>query len=248
MSVPCLIDTGSMVSTIMESCFVQHFEPWGQEQLRSCSWLQLRAANGLSIPYIGYMELEVKLCGRIVTRCGVLVVRDPPGDLCSRVPGVLMMNVLGRCYQELFGHHGPALFNLSPVSNVPLLVFPHKILGTLVKDYIVSLLTGITDDRPITVSAYSQGTQVASSTVSEQIAALNLTALSEQGKVATLFSKYQMAFSEHDGDFVPVSSLTISQCLFLYGSDIAMYVLLSTRLLGPHVNQLLESQVIRDEL
>lgn len=114
--------------------------------------------------------------------------------------------------QELFGHHGPALFNLSPVSNAPLSVFPRQVLGTLVRVYVVSLLTGITDVRPITVSAYSQGTQVASSTVPEQIAALNLTALSEQGKVRNLLSKHQMVFSEHDGDFVPVSSLTISQC------------------------------------
>ncbi len=121
--VPCLIDTGSMVSTITESCFIQHFEPWGQERLRSCSWLQLRAANGLSIPYIGYMELDIDLCGRIVPRCGVLVVRDPPGGIRCRVPGVLGMNVLGRRYQELFGQHGPALFDFPPVSSVPLSIF-----------------------------------------------------------------------------------------------------------------------------
>ncbi len=72
MLVPCLIDTGSVVSTITESCFVQNFKPWGQDRLRSCSWLQLRAANGLSIQYMGYMELYVELCGRVVPQCGVL--------------------------------------------------------------------------------------------------------------------------------------------------------------------------------
>lgn len=50
--VPCLVDTGSMVSTISESFFLQKFEPWGQERLQSCHWLQLRAANGLAIPYL----------------------------------------------------------------------------------------------------------------------------------------------------------------------------------------------------
>ncbi len=30
-SVPCLIETGSMVSTITENCFWLKFEPWGQE-------------------------------------------------------------------------------------------------------------------------------------------------------------------------------------------------------------------------
>ncbi len=104
--VPCLVDTGSMVSTITESCFREHFEPWGQDRLKTCHWLQLRAANGLSIPYMGYMELDVELCGKFFPKCGVLVVRDPPGGISAQAPGVLGMNVLGRCYQELFGQHG----------------------------------------------------------------------------------------------------------------------------------------------
>lgn len=108
-----------MVSTITESCFHQHFEPWGQERLRSCQWLQLTAANGLAIPYIGYMELDVELCGKVVPECGVLVVRDPPGGAGGHVPGVLGMNVLGRCYQELFGQHGTSLFDLPAVSQAP---------------------------------------------------------------------------------------------------------------------------------
>lgn len=120
--VPCLIDTGSMVSTITESCFLQNFEPWGQDRLRSCQWLQLRAANGLDIPYIGYMELDVELCGRLVPKCGVLVVRDPPGGLCSQAPGVLGMNILSRCYQELLGQHGSSLFESSSLVQVPSIV------------------------------------------------------------------------------------------------------------------------------
>ncbi|KAG5286801.1 hypothetical protein AALO_G00018940 [Alosa alosa] len=111
-TVSCLIDTGSMVSTVTESFFLQHFEPWGQQRLQSCHWLQLRAANGLAIPYIGYLELDVELCGKLMPKCGVLVVKDPPGGLSSLVPGVLGMNVLCKCYQELFGQHGSALFDL----------------------------------------------------------------------------------------------------------------------------------------
>lgn len=76
----------------------------------------LRAANGMSIPYLGYIELDIELCGQVVSNCGVLVVRDPPGGLCDQIPGVLGMNVLKRCYQGLFGQHGPALFDLPDVS------------------------------------------------------------------------------------------------------------------------------------
>lgn len=87
-SVPCLIDIRSMVSTITESCFRLKFEPWGQNRVCPCRWLQLRAANGLEIPYIGYVELDIELCGKLIEGSGVLVVQDPPGGNYD-IPGVL---------------------------------------------------------------------------------------------------------------------------------------------------------------
>ena len=116
--VPCLVDTGSMVSTITESFFVKNFEPWGAEKLKSCNWLQLTAANGLDIPYLGYLELDVELCGRVIAKRGVLVVKEPPGYTPS-VPGILGMNIIKPCYKELFVYHGPALFDLPSVSQAP---------------------------------------------------------------------------------------------------------------------------------
>lgn len=65
------------------------------------------------------MELDVEFCGKVVPDCGVLVVRDPPGSSGLNVPGVLGMNVLRRCYQELFGQHGISLFDLPAVSQAP---------------------------------------------------------------------------------------------------------------------------------
>lgn len=117
--VPCLIDTGSMVSTITESFFAANFEPWGQDRLQSCHWLRLSAANGLPIPYVGYMELDVELCGKVVPKCGILIVRDPPSTLTSQAPGVLGMNVMVRRYRELFGQHGAALFKTLSVLQTP---------------------------------------------------------------------------------------------------------------------------------
>ncbi|XP_049332461.1 retrovirus-related Pol polyprotein from transposon opus [Astyanax mexicanus] len=101
-----------MVSTIAESFFRQHI----QGDLQSCRWLQLRAANGLAIPYVGYVELTVELLGKSIPNRGWLVVKDLPGQSTSTVvPGVLGMNVIRECYRELFGQHGPALFDLPPV-------------------------------------------------------------------------------------------------------------------------------------
>ena len=115
--VPCLVDTGSMVSTVTESFFQEHFS--GQERLNFCSWLHLKAANGSSIPYLGYMELDAELCGRLISHCGVLVVKDLPGNDALQVPGVLGMNVIRKCYQELFVQHGLALFELPSVLQAP---------------------------------------------------------------------------------------------------------------------------------
>lgn len=110
--VNCLLDTGSMVSTILESFFLQHFK----EDLQHCHWLQLRAANGLDIPYTGYAELTVEVLGKVIPRRGWLVVKDPPGQSYPPVvPGVLGMNIIQECYDELFGQHGSALFDLPPV-------------------------------------------------------------------------------------------------------------------------------------
>ena len=117
-AVPCLVDTGSMVSTITESFFIQNFEPWGEEKLRLCHWLQLKAANGSDIPYVGYLELDVEICDKVIAKRGVLVVKDPIGSPSS-APGVLSMNIIKTCYTELFAHHGSALFDLPSVLQAP---------------------------------------------------------------------------------------------------------------------------------
>lgn len=116
--VPCLIDTGSMVSTVTETFFRKHLAPQGPNKLKSCNWLQLRAANGLAIPYIGYMELDVQLCGKQVSNCGILVVKDPP-NASNQVPGVLGMNVLSKCYQELSGQYGLAFLEDPSIAQAP---------------------------------------------------------------------------------------------------------------------------------
>lgn len=115
-TVNCLLDTGSMVTTIRESFFRQHF----QTIPRSCRWLQLRAANGLEIPYVGYVELDVEVLGKVILQRGVLVVKDPPGQVSSpEVPGLLGMNIIRECYYQLFSQHGVALFDLPAVKLAP---------------------------------------------------------------------------------------------------------------------------------
>lgn len=58
------------------------------------------------------------LCGKVVPRCGILVVRDPPG-VFSSAPGILGMNVIRRCYAELFDALGSSLFEAPAVVKAP---------------------------------------------------------------------------------------------------------------------------------
>lgn len=49
-------------------------------------------------------------------RCGVLVVRDSTCGMPFELPDVLGMDVIRKCYQELFSQHGEALFSQVSVS------------------------------------------------------------------------------------------------------------------------------------
>ena len=76
--VHCFLDSGSQVSTITESFFNKHFRPRRSKLLDTNQWLTLTAANGLEIPYIGYLELDFEAQGVTIPQRGILVVRDPP--------------------------------------------------------------------------------------------------------------------------------------------------------------------------
>uniref|UniRef100_A0A3B1J8K5 Gypsy retrotransposon integrase-like protein 1 n=1 Tax=Astyanax mexicanus TaxID=7994 RepID=A0A3B1J8K5_ASTMX len=107
-----------MVTTITESFFAKYFS---HLQTGDCRWLGLKAANGLDIPYIGYLELDVVVLGQCIPKRGILVVKDPENPALQsskvRTPGLLGMNVLRDCYQVLFEQHGSQLFNSPPVQS-----------------------------------------------------------------------------------------------------------------------------------
>lgn len=91
-----LLDTGSQVSTITEQFFRQHLGGEDNDMLATTGWLRLTAANGLDIPYIGYLELEIETMGLKIPDCGFLVVKDPPN---SETAVIIGMNIISRCRQ-----------------------------------------------------------------------------------------------------------------------------------------------------
>ena len=103
--VPCILDTGSMVTTVTRS----FFEAKLRDQLgptQACPWLRLKAANGLAIPYVGYVEVDMVVGGHSLPGVGVLIT-DPPGSEDPVTPGLLGMNVIQHCFQECWPRSGP---------------------------------------------------------------------------------------------------------------------------------------------
>ena len=104
MKINCLVDTGSEVSTITESFFKEHFLPLGKQLLTDRRWLTLTAANGIEIPYIGYIELDVDVLGVTIPSRGILVVKDSDGSLLSsrkkEIPSLMGMNIIRELQQN----------------------------------------------------------------------------------------------------------------------------------------------------
>ena len=96
-NVPCLLDTGANVTTITERFF--HASGLaGKCNLKTIRWLEVKAANGKDIPYLGYFEADVKVNDLRLPKCGILVTSDTSFTLNrkQRLPGVLGTNVLSR--------------------------------------------------------------------------------------------------------------------------------------------------------
>ena len=91
--VPCVVDSGSEVSTVTESFFYKYLHNDNLPLNPAHTWLTLTAANGLSIPYSGYFEADVDVAGTVLHNRGILVIKDPPGS-SHKTPGLLGMNVL----------------------------------------------------------------------------------------------------------------------------------------------------------
>lgn len=98
-STACLLDTGSQVSTLTDEFFRKHLLGNEDALVPTDSWLKLTAANGLEIPYQGYVELEVQTMGLSIPNCGFLVLK-PSANATIAEPCIIGMNVIGRCQQQ----------------------------------------------------------------------------------------------------------------------------------------------------
>ncbi len=110
--VECLVDTGSMVTLVSETFYRQKLESICGGVQGGRKMLTLLGANGLEIPYLGYLELDVQVEGVTVPKCGVLVLKDTAATVQQRKrrPGFLGTNVLAKIpeWAELLKMKGSA--------------------------------------------------------------------------------------------------------------------------------------------
>ena len=93
-----LLDTGSNVSLMKNSLFLSNFAKEGKKLEEAGHWLTLEAANGLSIPYMGYVILPIKVGEAELMDCGFLIVKD---HCLTDFDGVVGMNIISRLWHEL---------------------------------------------------------------------------------------------------------------------------------------------------
>lgn len=101
----CLLDTGSQVTLFSETFFKRHFQNHQAKSKTDICWLKLKAANGLRIPYVGYVMLDFKIGGVEVPQRGVLIVSDCMGP----DHGLLGMNVIESVWETVNGGRHPGL-------------------------------------------------------------------------------------------------------------------------------------------
>ncbi|KAJ7983606.1 hypothetical protein DPEC_G00375400 [Dallia pectoralis] len=199
--VKCLIDTGSMVTTVTESFFRQHFFSQGCRGLTDCGWLALRAANGLTIPYLGYFEIDVQALGKTIQRRGVLVVKDPVGLMAVArkvaVPGLLGMNVIKECYELLIPRDGPTMVPVSMAQGDP--VHPVEVVGGKAASVVFERV-GPREEHVLLMEQHM--TPGGSDEIHLKIAQLQFPGLTEEQieQVRRVLGKYTHVFASSDGE------------------------------------------------
>lgn len=82
--VECLIDTGSIVTQVSEAFYKEKLESECGRVHGVGRMPTLRRANGLEIPYLGYLELDMRVGGVTIPDCGVLVLKDTAATVRQR--------------------------------------------------------------------------------------------------------------------------------------------------------------------
>ena len=91
-----LLDTVSMVTLVTESFFKDKFESLLSNPHDASKLLKLQGANGLNIPYLGFVTATVEIGGSMIHECGIFIMKDTEATatMQKRVPCLIGTNIL----------------------------------------------------------------------------------------------------------------------------------------------------------
>ena len=94
-SVPCPIDTGSMVSFITEAFYREYLRPACGDLLET-NMLTIKEVNGLEVPYTGYLKVDVTIGEATIPERGIMILKETRDTVGGRrhIPGLLGSNIL----------------------------------------------------------------------------------------------------------------------------------------------------------
>ena len=88
-----------MVTTVTEDFFRKNLQD--KCGMMNSSFYCLKAANGIDIPYIGFISTDITVGDEMITDVGIFVTKTPSDAGTKRrrenIPGLLGMNVLQKC-------------------------------------------------------------------------------------------------------------------------------------------------------
>lgn len=107
-----VLDTGSEV-TILPETVLRRLSPQQPAVQDVTEWLKVYAANGVELPYTGYVELEMEVLGIQLSRVGILVSK------MSQPTGLLGCNVIREVRQALKEKYGNNLSEVPQTDGSP---------------------------------------------------------------------------------------------------------------------------------
>lgn len=106
--VKALIDTGSMVSTISESYYYQMENRPDLQDINDFE-LNVTDANGNEIPYLGYIEAEVRIPNSDITGLFVPLLVVKSTEYNRNIPIIVGTNIIRECARWLIPYRQKVL-------------------------------------------------------------------------------------------------------------------------------------------
>lgn len=168
----CLWDTGSQVSIMTESLYKDCFAE-DKNLIHEDQFVRLVAANGLEIPYVGYVVVDVGIEEQIIQSQVILIQKDLP-SMHGQTPVILGMNVI-REVEKAHGLVGKPVETAAssctgllraprggihlPARSVSSVTFPGRSgqKGTDVSSFMIEPLRGESGGKPLVLQTLVQG-------------------------------------------------------------------------------------------